>query len=85
MEKNLDSLYVRYYEVDPSVFELEIDGSPSIRGVKTKGSLGGVGRAKAASSAAFGIIASTAFFTAFGLEADAEVLRIKWSRSGITF
>lgn len=72
VEKNLDSLYVRYYEVDPSVFELEIDGSPSIRGVKTKGSLG-VGRAKAASSAAFGIIASTAFFTAFGLEADAEV------------
>ena len=71
VEKNLDSLYVRYYEVDPSVFELEIDGSPSIRGVKTKGSLA-VGRAKATSSVIFGMVCVSAFFAAFGLTADKE-------------
>lgn len=71
VEKNLDSLYVRYYEVDPSVFELEIDGSPSIRGVKTKGSLA-VGRAKATSSVILGMVCASAFFAAFGLTADKE-------------
>lgn len=71
VEKNLDSLYVRYYEVDPSVFELEIDGSPSIRGVKTKGSLA-VGRAKATSSVILGMVCASAFFASFGLTADKE-------------
>lgn len=69
IEKNIDSIFVRYYEVDPSVFELEIDGSPSIRGVKTKGSLA-VGRAKATSSVILGMVCVSAFFAAFGLEAD---------------
>ena len=69
IEKNIDSLSVRYYEVDPSVFELEIDGSPSIRGVKTKGSLA-LGRAKATSSVIMGMVCVSAFFAAFGLEAD---------------
>ena len=72
IEKNIDSLYVRYYEVDPSVFELEIDGSPTIRGVKTKGSLGR-GRIKETSTVVMGIILATSFFTAFGLEADKEI------------
>ena len=72
IEKNIDSLYVRYYEVDPSVFELEIDGSPTIRGVKTKGSLT-TGRVKATSSMVMGMVLVTTFFTAFGLEADKEV------------
>ena len=71
VEKNIDSIFVKYYEVDPSVFELEIDGSPSIRGVKTKGSLA-VGRAKATSSVILGMVCVSAFFAAFGLTADKE-------------
>ena len=70
VEKNIDSIFVRYLEVDPAVFELEIDGSPSLRGVKTRGSLG-VGRIKASSSVILGMIGFSMFATAFALEADA--------------
>ena len=72
IEKNLDSLYVRYYEVDPAIFELEIDGTPSIRGVKTKGSIAR-GRIKASSSVVMGMIVFSMFVTAFALEADKQM------------
>lgn len=71
IEKNIDSIYVRYYEVDPAVFELEIDGSPSIKGVKTRGSLA-VGRARASSSVILSMVATSMFITAFTLSADQE-------------
>lgn len=71
IEKNLDSLFVRYYEVDPSIFELEIDGSPSISGVKTKGSIL-IGRAKASSSVIMGMVVFSMFVTAFALKLDQE-------------
>lgn len=71
IEKNIDSIYVRYYEVDPAVFELEIDGSASIKGVKTRGSLV-VGRSKASSSIIFSMLGFSMFVTAFTLTADQE-------------
>ena len=71
IEKNLDSLYVRYYEVDPAVFELEIDGSRKVKGLKTQGSLV-VGRIKASSNVILGMVAFSMFVTAFGLEADKQ-------------
>ena len=71
IEKNLDSLYVRYYEVDPAIFELEIDGSPSIKGVKTKGNVN-LGRAKASSNVVMGMILFSMFVTAFALRIDQQ-------------
>ena len=71
IEKNLDSINVKYYEVDPSIFELEIDGSAKTSGVKTRGSVS-QGRIKASSSVIIGMILITSFFTAFGLEADSQ-------------
>ena len=77
IDKNLDSVFVRYYEVDPAVFELEIDGSPSIKGVKTRGSLG-VGRAKASSTVILGMIVASMFMTSFGLKFDQEIFEDQW-------
>ena len=71
IEKNIDSIYVKYLEVDPSVFELEIDGSASVKGVRTKGSLN-VGRIKASSNVILGMVLISMFFTAFGLSADQQ-------------
>ena len=71
IEKNLDNIRVKYYEVDPSIFELEIDGSSKMQGVRTRGSVS-QGRFKASSSVIIGMILITSFFTAFGLEADKQ-------------
>lgn len=71
IEKNLEILSVKYNEVDPAIFELEIDGSPSFKGVKTKGNVN-VGRAKASSSVILGMIGFSMFATAFALSADQQ-------------
>ena len=71
INKNIESINVRYYEVDPSIFELEIDGSAKTSGVRTRGSVS-QGRAKASSTVIIGMIFISAFFTAFGLEADKQ-------------
>lgn len=71
IDKNIDALKVRYLEVDPAVFQLEIDGSVTLRGTKTRGNVG-VGRAKATSSMILGMIAFSMFVTSFGVTADAQ-------------
>ena len=71
IDRNIDSIYVRYYEVDPALFELEIDGSPTVNGVKTKGNVN-LGRVKASSNMIFGMILFSMFVTAFSLGADKE-------------
>lgn len=69
--KNLDGLSVRYMEVYPEIFKLEIDGTTISRGVKTKGNVA-LGKAKATSSMVFGMVAFSAFVASFGLEMDQE-------------
>lgn len=71
IEKNIESINVKYYEVDPSIFELEIDGSAKTQGVRTRGSVN-QGRVKASSTVIIGMILISSFFTAFGLEADSQ-------------
>ena len=71
IKKNLDSLKVKYYYVDPTVFELEIDGSAPIRGTKTKGNVN-AGKAKASSNVALSMLGFSAFLTAIGLELNQE-------------
>lgn len=71
IKKNLNSLEVKYQEVDSAVFNLEIDGSIAIKGVKTKGNVG-IGKVKSSSSVAAGMIGVSMFITAIALELNQE-------------
>lgn len=71
IKKNLDGISVRYYEVDPAIFELEIDGSAKIRGVRTKGNVS-AGKIKASTNVILGMVLFSMFVTAFGLQADQQ-------------
>lgn len=71
IEKNLDSLKVRYKEVDASVFELEINGAQTVKGIKVTGSLA-TGRAKESSTIVMSMILISMLTTSFGLTADQE-------------
>lgn len=71
IKKNIDSLKVKYYEVDATAFELEVDGTAVTRGVKTIGSVG-LGKAKASANVVIGMIGFSMFLTAIGLELNAE-------------
>ena len=71
IKKNLDSLKVKYTMVDATVFELEIDGSAVISGVKTKGNIG-AGKVKASSNVIIGMVAFSMFLTAIALELNQE-------------
>lgn len=71
VEKNLDSLKVKYLEVDPTVFDLEIDGAIPVHGTKTKGNVA-IGKVKASSNVVFGMVGFSMFITAIGLELNAE-------------
>ena len=70
IKKNLDSLKVKYYEVDPTSFELEVDGSAVIHGIKTVGHVG-LGKAKASVNVILGMVGFSMFLTAIGLEFNA--------------
>lgn len=71
IEKNLDSLKVKYSEIDPSVFDLEIDGSVTYTGKKVKGNVGAA-KLKATSSMVLGMVAFSMFVTSIGLEVNQE-------------
>ena len=71
IEKNLDSLNVKYFEVDATSFELEVDGSAVTHGVKTVGSVG-LGKAKASANVILGMVGFSMFVTAIGLELSGE-------------
>ena len=57
--------------VDPAIFDLEIDGSTIIHGVKTKGNVG-LGKAKASSNVLLGMVGFSMFLAAIGLELNQE-------------
>lgn len=71
IDKNINSINVNYQVVDPIVFSLEIDGSVKITGVKTKGNIT-VGKVKASTSVAIGMVGFSMFLTSFGLELNQE-------------
>ena len=71
IDKNLDSLKVKYAYVDPTVFELEIDGSVVSTGVKVKGNVG-AGKVKASSNVVLGMVAISMFLTSIGLELNQQ-------------
>ena len=71
IKKNLDSLRVKYYEVDATIFDLEIDGAVPVHGTKTKGNVA-AGKVKASANVVLGMIGFSMFLTAIGLELNAE-------------
>ena len=71
IEKNLDSLNVKYQMVDATVFELEIDGSSITTGVKTRGNVA-MGKVKLSSNVILGMILISMFITAITLELSKE-------------
>lgn len=66
INKNIGNIKVKYFAVDPAVFELEIDGSTSIKGIKTKGSVA-AGRVKATSSVVIGMLGFAMLTSSFTL------------------
>ena len=71
INKNIDSITIRYNRVDPIIFELEIDGSSRYHGVKVKGNVS-VGRARLTSSVILGMILFSMLFTSIGLAPDQQ-------------
>lgn len=71
IERNLDSISVKYAYVDPIVFDMDIDGKSVYKGVKVKGSTTKA-RAKKTSSVMLSMICVSAFLTSIGLDANQE-------------
>lgn len=69
--KNLNNIQVRYNEVEPSIFNLEIDGAEPKVGIKTKGNVS-LERTKASSTVVAGMIGFAMFIASFTLELDKQ-------------
>ena len=69
--KNIDSIAIRYHEVDPAIFELEINGAQRTNGVKVTGNIN-VGRAKESTSIIMSMLAISMLTTSFILTASKE-------------
>lgn len=68
---NIDSLDVHYRDVDPAIFELEINGSEKIVTNKVTGSVG-KGRLIASMSTMFGVIAFSIIISPIGLQPNKQ-------------
>ena len=71
IDKNIDSIAVKYNKVDPIMFELEIDGSGTYKGIKTRGDVR-IGRAKLTSGVIVGMVAISMVFTSIVLAPDQQ-------------
>lgn len=71
IQKNIDNLVVNYHEIDPAIFELEINAGQKVSNMKVTGSLT-VGRIKESSSIVFAMLAVSMLTTSFGLTASKE-------------
>ena len=71
IDKNIDSIIVKYNKIDPIIFELEIDGSGKYRGVKTKGDIR-VGRARLTSGVVIGMVGFSMVITSIVLAPDQQ-------------
>jgi len=71
INKNIDTLVVKYDEIDPAIFELEINGAQKTAGLKTTGNIT-VGRARESSTIILSMLAISMLTTSFGLSASKE-------------
>lgn len=71
IERNIESLDVKYVEVDPALFELEIDGSTKTQNNQVVGSIA-KGRAKASINIVMVSVAISCFLAAVALGVDKQ-------------
>ena len=71
INKNLDNIVVKCNEVDPAVFELEINGDQKNNGLKVTGNIT-VGRIKESSTIILSMLLLSMLTTSFGLTASKE-------------
>ena len=71
IDKNIDNIIVRYNEVDPIIFELEIDGGNTYRGVKVKGNAN-IGRTRLTSGVIGGMVVFSMITTSIILSPDQQ-------------
>lgn len=71
IDKNIDSIIVRYNKIDPIMFELEIDGSGTYRGVKVKGNVN-FGRARLTSGVILGMVCFSMVLASIVLAPDQQ-------------
>lgn len=69
IDKNIDSIVVKYKKIDPIIFELEIDGSGKYKGIKTQGNVK-VGRARLTSGVIIGMVGFSMVLTSIVLAPD---------------
>jgi len=71
IDKNIDNIIVKYNEVDPILFELEIDGGNTYRGVKVKGNAN-IGRTRLTSGVVGGMVIFSMITTSIILAPDQQ-------------
>lgn len=69
IENNIDSIIIKYQKVDPILFELEIDGKGTYKGIKVRGNVN-EGRAKFTGSVIAGVVAFSMVFASIVLAPD---------------
>lgn len=71
IKKNINSLQVKYSYIDPIVFDLEIDGRSTYKGLKVKGNVA-VGKAKRTASTIAGMVMISMFTASLFLNPNSE-------------
>ncbi len=71
MDKNINSIFVRYNAVDPIVFSLDIECKTESRGAKVQGNVA-MAKARNSASVVFGMLAISMFLASFALSASKE-------------
>lgn len=71
INKNIDSIDIKYNEVDPQVFSMEITGQPNYKGTKTKGNISR-GKILSTSNGLLSMLLCTMFITIIGLDANQQ-------------
>ncbi len=71
IQKNIDNIFIKYGEVDPAAFELEVNGATKFEKNRVTGSVT-KGRAKESSNVILGMVAVSMLTTSFTLSANKE-------------
>lgn len=71
VDENIDSVFVRYYAVDPIVFELDIDGKVEAKGAKVVGNVG-LAKTKHTGSTILGIVGMSVITASIAIGADQQ-------------
>lgn len=79
IENNIDSLKVKYFKVEPTAFNLDIDGKTTVRGAKVQGNVG-VAKARRSASIVAGIIMVSMTMASIILGADKNVFESELQR-----